>query len=338
MTTDDLSAGSGPAEQVSALLLDSLLALPLQTLLAPKVQAPLLRAALCRLLRSPGALPGSGTGLDALTAQAARWLRAQATLRQAIPPSLIELMRELLRRPYVPDRGLMLGLMSVPPLRTLTRELMVGTLLDYGRKLRAATTEPAAGAKGAGAAPKGGLLGRLATEAVRKGGAAAQALAPGVTSLVTDELERQMQRRATEFADGSVDELLQRAAATLTDPQRAAEQTAVKLAVLDYMLERRGSELAQELLRLEPHAVSELLRQALLRFLESDTGEADLAAILQGLSEAAASKPALSLGALLESAGALSPVREALLLLFRQVTGPVLANGALQKALGPAAG
>ncbi len=338
MTTDDLSAGSDPAEQVSALLLDSLLALPLRTLLVPKLHAPLLRAALRSLLHGPWSRPGSGAGLDALTAHAARFLRGQATLRQAIPPALIELTRELVRRPYVPERGLMLGLISVPPLRTLTRELMVGTLLDYGRKLRAATTEPAAGSKSGAAPSRGGLLGRLATEAVRKGGAAAQAIAPGVTSLVTDELERQMQRRATEFADGAVDELLQRAAATLTDPQRAAEQTAVKLAMLDYLLTLRGPELAQELERLEPHALGELGRKALLAFLESATAETDLVAILQGLSDAAATDPALSLGALLESAGALEPLRAALLLLFRQVTGPVLASGALHKALPPPAG
>lgn len=337
MTTDDLSAGSQPAETVSALLLDSLLALPLRTLLVPELHAPLLRAALCSLLRGPWSRPGSGVGLAALTAHAARWLRGQANLRQTIPPTLIELTRELIRRPYMPDRKIVLGLISVPPLRTLTRELMVGTLLDYGRKLRAATTEPAAGAKGA-APPRGGLLGRLATEAVRKGGAAAQAIAPGVTSLVTDELERQMQRRATEFADGAVDELLLRAAATLTDPQRTAEQTAVKLAMLDYLLTLPGAELAQELERLEPHAVGELGQKALLGFLESDTAEADLVAILQGLSDAVAADPALSLGALLDSAGALAPVRAALLLLFRQVIGPVLASGALHKALPPAAG
>lgn len=334
MTTDDLPAGADPAARAFALLLDSLLALPLRALAVPELHAPLLRAALRGLLQGPLAASGPGGTPAALTAHAVRWLHTKDTLRRALPPPVIELLRELLRRPYVPDRGLVLGLLSAPPLRGLTRELMVGTLLDYGRKLRAATAEPAPGSKAAGAAPKGGLLGRLATEAVRKGGAAAQALAPGVTSLVSDELERQMQRRATEFADGSVDELLERAAALLTDPKRPHEHTALKLAMLDYVLTLRGPELARELERLEPHAAFEVVRLALLGWLERDTAEAELAELLRQLRDTIKEQdPPLRLGALLASAGVLEPLRAALLPLSAQVLGPLLQSGALQKAL-----
>lgn len=212
---------------------------------------------------------------------------------------------------------------------------MVGTLLDYGRKLRPGNPEPGPGQKPTGGAAKGGLLSRLASEAVRKGGAAAMAMAPGVTSAMSDEFERQMQRRATEFADGAVDNLLQRAATTLTDPGRRAEQTELKLALLDYGLSLRGPELARELERLQPAALAELVRAAAHSWLGRDSAEADLVALLQQVRDRA---PEKTLRELLAELGVLLPVRAALLHLFAQAAGPVLKSGALQRALSaPAA-
>lgn len=326
MATDDLQSEGDLAAQVAELLVDSFLAQRLDRLLLPERHGPLVLLLLGSLLR--GDPDRQRALLQSGLAQALGWLSAQPQLGAALPPAVAALMRDLLRRPYVPDRALLLGLLSTPPLRRLTRELMVGTLLDYGRKLRLATAEPAAGA------PKGGLLGRLASEAVRKGGAAAQAIAPGMTGLLTDELERQMQRRATEFAEGAVDDLLQRAVSTLTDPQRAGEQLALKLALFDYVLTLRGAEVARELEKLEPLALAELVRAALLRWLDSRSAEGELIALLEKLRAALLEQGwAGTLRELLEAGGALAPVRAALRPLFAQVTAPVLASGELGRLL-----
>lgn len=326
MATEEQQSGGDLEARVPALLVDSFLAQRLDGLLVPELHGRLLLLLLGSLLR--GDEDRQRALLQSGLVQVTRWLSAQPQLGAALPPAVTDLLRELLRRPYVPERALLLGLLSLPPLRRLTRELMVGTLLDYGRKLRLATAEPAAGA------PKGGLLGRLASEAVRKGGAAAQAIAPGMTGLLTDELERQMQRRATEFAEGAVDELLQRAVMTLTDPQRAGEQLALKLALLDYVLNLPGAEVARELARLDPLAVAELVRAALRRWLDSRAAEDELIALLTKLRAAV-----LQLGVtgtlreLVEAAGALAPVRAGLLPLFAQVMAPVLASGELERLL-----
>jgi hypothetical protein len=326
MATDDLQSEGDLAAQVAELLVDSFLAQRLDRLLLPERHGPLVLLLLGSLLR--GDPDRQRALLQSGLAQALGWLNTQPQLGAALPPAVAALMRDLLRRPYVPDRALLLGLLSTPPLRRLTRELMVGTLLDYGRKLRLATAEPAAGA------PKGGLLGRLASEAVRKGGAAAQAIAPGMTGLLTDELERQMQRRATEFAEGAVDDLLQRAVSTLTDPQRAGEQLALKLALFDYVLTLRGAEVARELEKLEPLALAELVRAALLRWLDSRSAEGELIALLEKLRAALLEQGwAGTLRELLEAGGALAPVRAALRPLFAQVTAPVLASGELGRLL-----
>ena len=323
MATEDSQAGSGQAARVTELLLDAVLAQPVQTMIVPELHARLAVGVLRHQLRAPLPL------LNTAVAAAVRWLHAQGTVGQVMPPAVVELLRELLRRPYMPERELLLGLLGRPPLRALTRELMVGTLLDYGRKLRAGAAETAPGQK---PASKGGFsaLGRLASEAVRKGGAVAMAVAPGVTSAVSDELERQMQRRAAEFTDGALDELMQRAATTLTDPQRRADQTALKLALLDYVLGLRGPVLARELERLEPQAVSELVRVAALGWLQRDSAETELVALLHKVQAMAPDK---TLGALLAELGVLAPVRAALLQLFTQATGPLLTSGALAQAL-----
>lgn len=332
MATDDLQGGGDLAARVSELLVDSFLAQPLDRLLLPELHGRLGLLMLGSLLRGDEARQRAL--MQSALLHAVRWLNGQKQLGAALPPAVVELGRELLRRPYVPDRALTLGLLSAPPLRRLTRELMVGTLLDYGRKLRQATAEPAAGA-----APKGGLLGRLASEAVRKGGAAAQAIAPGMTGLLSDELERQMQRRAAEFAEGAVDDLLQRAATTLTDPQRAAEQTALKLAMFDYVLTLRGPDLGRELERMEPQAVAELGRAALLRWLDSPAAESELIELLHKLREAVLGAGATgTLHELLTAGGALAPVRAGLLTLFAQVTAPVVASGDLGRALAGGTG
>jgi hypothetical protein len=310
---------------VTALLLDAVLAQPVQTVLVPELHARLVVTVLRHQLRAP--LPLLNTAVAAVV----RWLQAQGAIGQAIPPAVIQLLRELLRRPYMPDRQIVLGLLGRPPLRALTRELMVGTLLDYGRKLRAGGAEPPAPGQKA-PPPKGGFsaLGRLASEAVRKGSAVAMAVAPGVTSAVSDEFERQMQRRAAEFTDGAVDDLMQRAATTITDPQHRAEQTDLKLALLDYVLTLRGPVLAQEIERIEPHAVSELVRVAALSWFERETAEAELVALFHKIREQA---PNQTISALLSEAGVLDPVRAALLPLFVQATGPLISSGALGRAL-----
>jgi hypothetical protein len=246
---------------------------------------------------------------------------------------VVLLAKELLRLPYVPDRALLVALLSRPPFRRLNRELMTGTLIDYSRRIRSTLSDPNAGRSL-------GMLGRLATQAVQRGSAAVGAVAGGVASVVTDELERQMQRRAGEFAEGAVDELVGRLATTLTDPVRTAEHLEIKLSLLDFVLDLSGETVAVELSRVQPLTVITPLRAALLRWLDRPQATDELAAALAwlyaqdaGLSGAPRSVGECSLAELVGSPELLSAVRSALRTLVAHAIRPSVESGALRQAL-----
>lgn len=257
------------ADRLAQVLLDGCMGRPLRSLLPPGLCAELGRAGVLSLLRDPQADARLAQGLALLEAA----LRRVPTLRALLPADAILLLQELCRAPYAPDRMLLVALLSRPPFRRLNRELMMGTLVEYTRRIRSTLSDPNAGRNM-------GMLGRLATQAVQRGTAAVGAVASGMASVVTDELERQMQRRAGEFADSAVDELVGRLATMLTEPSRTAEHTELKLALLDFTLDLRGDTLAAELTRAQPLRLAAQLRSTLRAWLERPQAGADLTAAL----------------------------------------------------------
>jgi hypothetical protein len=325
MNTDDTSAlapppaaaspssrpGDDGAARLADAILDAILGQPLEALLPPMLLARLLREASLWHLRSAGA----EELMRALLPQLQGFLRdlGNRPLRDALPQEAVAGLRELLTRPYTPDRALLVAALSSQPFRRLNRELMVGTLLDYSRRLR---TSVEGGGMGKGLS----TLGRLASEAVKKSTSALGSIAPGMTSAVSDEFERQMQRRAADFADGAVDEMVQRVATTLTDPTRTAEQTELKLALLDFMLELRGAQVARELERMQPAAVAASLSALARVWLDREQATMELAAALLWLMSRLRSQPPAA-------------VRSALHALLAHVLRPLLDKGAPLSAL-----
>ena len=203
----------------------------------------------------------------------------------------------------------LLAVLSRPPLRRMSRELMVGTLLDYSRKVRTQMGEASQS--------RGGMLGRLASEAVKKSTSALGSIAPGMTAAVSDELERQFRTRISEFADSAVDDLAQRLAAILTDPTRQAEHRELGQSLLDFVLDLPLSTIATELHRLDPQAVATELRHPLVKWLSSPESEAELRKLTQHL---APELPTQSLQSLLGPAT--PPLRALLETLFTQALAP----------------
>ena len=195
------------------------------------------------------------------------------TLRDVVPPPIVDLLRTLMARPYLLPRPLLVAVLSRPPLRRLSRELMIATLLDYSKKVRTQVGEASQS--------RGGMLGRLATEAVKKSTSAIGSLAPGVTAAVSDELERQFRAKASEFADSAVDDLAQRLAAILTDPARLAEHKDLARSLLDYALDLPLQTVRAELTRLDPLAVTTEVRRAVHAWLLRPESEPELLALLQ---------------------------------------------------------
>lgn len=303
---------------------------PLQSLLPTELMARLGRDFALALLRDPQA----DARLAQLLTQAQAALRKLPRLRAVVPPDFVLLAKELLRLPYVPDRALIVALLSRPPFRRLNRELMTGTLIDYSRRIRSTLSDPNAGRSL-------GMLGRLATQAVQKGTAAVGAVAGGVASVVTDELERQMQRRAGEFAENAVDELVGRLATTLTDPARAAEHVEIKLSLLEFVLDLPGETVANELGRAQPLAVVAPLRAALLRWLDRPQAVDEITAALHWLYAQDVGLPAgdrrawgeRSLAEIVGSAELLTAALAGLRALIAHLIRPSLESGALQQIL-----
>lgn len=313
------------AARLAGVIVDACLARSPFALVPPQQLAPLLRELALAALRSPGA----DAMTQALLGSALEALRPRAKLRDGLPPEILSLLRELAVRPYVPSRDLIIGALSLRPCQRLTRELMVGTLLDFSRRVRTAV---ATGGASDGGKARGGVLGRLATEAVRKSTSVMGTLAPNVTSAVTDEFERQLQRRATEFAEGEAAEMVQRLAAVLTDPARAAEHKELKLALLEFVLDRPGSQLVAEIERAQPVELAARLRAAALGWLEREGATAELTAALQWLE---ARLDGQTLAALLGATGALAPLRTVLVAYFTPTLQPLLESGELARALTP---
>lgn len=294
-----------PHAAVVELLIDALLGRPLGDILPP--------ARLCATLQQLGRLylPSSQAEQHAilLWQRLDRLLDRPGTLRDVVPPPIVDVLRTLLSRPYLLPRPLLVSVLSRPPLRRLSRELMIGTLLDYSRKVRTQVGEVSQS--------RGGMLGRLATEAVKKSTSAIGSLAPGVTAAVSDELERQFRSRASEFADSAVDDLAQRLAAILTDPARMAEHKDLARSLLDFALDLPLQTVRTELSRLSPLAVTQEVRQAVHAWLLRPESDAELLSLFQLLSADLATH---SLTSLLGEAA--TPLRQLLQDLFTTALRP----------------
>jgi len=269
-----------PLERLAGLAVDRDLDRPLRELVEPALLAATARAALRAWVASDAA---EGWILDRI-GELADYLRSRrAPLGELVPPSLQAACTELAGRPYSPDREITLFLLDRPPVRELLRHLLLEELLAFGRKLRSPVMENPL-ARGLGG------LGRMASERARASGAFA-AMASQMVGAVSDELERQLDRRAGEFADAALSRVLQRLGDLLCDPSRAKEQAELRSALLQGVFELDTRELAREVERSEPRVVSAILRRSLSAWLERDETEGEIAAAIEATIATEADRP-----------------------------------------------
>ena len=238
--------------------------------------------------------------------------RDDRPLGDVVPDEVTDAVRALAAKPYSPDRGTLLAIVDRDPVRKLVREILRETLVDFGKKLRA----PVAGNS---VAKSLGGLGRFARDrAARKSGSIG-ALAGGLVGAVSEEVERQIERRAADFADGAISGVLHRFADELCDPKRVDDQAALRGAVLDGLFSLRGVDAAKELNNADPAELVATLRAALSSWAERD----DFAEQVESFVDAAlAEVDAPTLGDLLDRAD----LRE---------TATSLVVDVLQRRLGP---
>jgi hypothetical protein len=249
-----------PLPKLAALSVDAVLDTPLSRLFSTGDAVEATR----RLLQAYLASDEAVKTLNAVVEEAVARLKAQRkTLREWAPLEVQRTLRELVGRPYSPDRQLVLTLIDRPPMRALVRQLLLDVVLDFARRASA----PVAGvAKGLGA------LARMAGETVK-------AKSGGLGSLVgavSSEVERQLERRAIDFVDAALAGVFGQLADVVSDPRRAAEAAELRVALFDGAVELTLPQLAREVMNADVPGGAEVLRAGLKRWLSSDKSQASL--------------------------------------------------------------
>ena len=255
--------------RLADLTIEQMLDRPVGELLTEEVGARLWRMALEGWVHSAQALPA----LSRLVEQAANDLSAnRKSLRDAWPAEARSTVREMLQRPWSPDRQLVLTVIDRPPVRDLIRALLLETVLEFARKA---------------SAPMSGVAKGLGSFA-RMAGAAAKARSGGLGAFVgavSGEVERQVEKRATEVVDAALGGVFGEIADAISNPRRAGEAAELRLAIFDGVLELTGPQLSRELINLDVHGGAEIVREGITRWLASAGSEAAIAKAVKTLGE-----------------------------------------------------
>ncbi|MFZ5440596.1 MAG: hypothetical protein ACOZQL_11345 [Myxococcota bacterium] len=263
------------ATSLAALSIDATLTAELGTLLPRELLVSTARSALGAWLASDGGTAALGRVVEAL---ASRLQAEKRAARDVVAKDMRVALREIVGRPFSPDRRLVLTVIDREPTRELVRQLLLDAVLEFGRR---------ASAPVAGVARGLGSLAKLAGETVK-------AKSGGLGSLVgavSGEVERQLEKRAVEFVDAALGGVFGQIADSISDPRRASEAAELRMAVFDGAMELTGPQLARELINLDVPGGAGVLRQGLERWLASPEADRQLEELATFLLERDAKRP-----------------------------------------------
>lgn len=281
---------SDAADSLAALSVASVLDTPVGELIPPGWIVSTTRQALSGWLASDSALRTLNSVVEWLCNRLDSERRA---VGEVMAKDVRLALREMLGRPFSPDRKLVLTVIDREPTRELVRQLLLDAVLEFGRR---------ASAPVAGVARGLGSLARMAGERVkaRSGGLGT------LVGAVSDEVERQLEKRAVEFVDSALAGVFGQLADAISNPHRAAEAAELRTAFFDGALELTGPQLARELANLDVAGGTEILRGGLTRWLASPESDAQLAEYARLLLERDGQRP---LGEVLQDIGLLEVTR-----------------------------
>lgn len=277
-------------EQLAELSLDAQLDQTMGALLPEAEVAKALRAAIEGWVRSPQALPGLTKVVEDAVAQLQADGRA---LKDVLPAELKELTRNVLKRPWSPDRKLVLTVIDRPPVRELVRALLMDTVVEFGRR---------ASAPVAGVASALGGFAKLAMGTAKEKSGTFGAL----VGAVGGEVERQVEKRASDFVDYSLSKVIGQIADSISDPKKAKEAAELRAALYEGVLELTQTQLSRELMNLDVPGGAEVVRDGLERWVSSPGADAVFAGLANDLNRQYGAR---TLRAVLEEAGQLQTFR-----------------------------
>ena len=219
------------------LVVDHLMAQPVASLVQPDQAA-------AQVVR---ALDGATRGDEAEA-----WLRARITelrgqvpdgkLGDRVPVEVARPLRDVLARPFQPDRELVGRLMDHAAMRGLIKDVMRSSLTGFVDNVKALqqAVPPSVLQRGPG-------LGRL--KALSQG---MRAVSEGVVSQVGRELEHRMSSKVGEFVDEALAQSMAQVADHVCDPRNAAKWGAYRAYLLDTTLDLDNRQLVAEVDKLDP--------------------------------------------------------------------------------------
>ncbi|MEN9799620.1 MAG: hypothetical protein RL653_3317 [Pseudomonadota bacterium] len=273
------------AQRLAALSVDEALQQPVSTLLPPARAASVVLEAVKGWLATEGALLALGRAVESIRQEAL----AVDSLGDELPEQLVEGLERWLARPWSPDRAVVLALLDRKPVRQLIRQLLKDALLEFGESVTAPVQGVARGLTG---------FAKKATERAGVFGA--------VASVVGSEVERQLERRAADFADQALSGVLQKLADDFSSPSRAEAQAEMRAALFEGFLGIHGGALAREVTRADVVGGTRVLREAMDGWLSSAVGEAQLRRTVERIVAREAHRPA---GEVLEELGLRAALR-----------------------------
>lgn len=299
MSTEDirkkLVGGAPAAEKLVELLLEDTLSRRLGELLPPAGTATAVVEGLKAWVGSDGALRFQ----LALGERGREWLeRQRMTVGQLTGRGVEDAFLDLVARPVPPNREILLFLLDREPMRLLLRELFLDALLAFGRKVRApVASHPLA--KGLGG------LGRMARDRARA--TTLGAIASDVADRLSDEMERQLEKKAVDFADAALEGLIAKLVDLLSRPERAEQQAALLEALVEGLFALEAGEIAGELERTDPELRTTILRRGLGAWASSDEAIPQIRDVVEALLEGEEER---KLGDLLDELGLLDTWRD----------------------------
>ncbi len=306
----DTSPG-GSLDRLATLVVEHALEQPLEAHLPPASMARSLHTGLEGWLASDTAEHELATAIQRLHQAMAKDPRP---LREALPAEMVKALTEqAATRRYSPDRELVLSVLDRPPVRSLVRGLLLNVLIDFSRKVSAPVTESrvARGLTG---------LAKLAAQQAKSSSGALGSMA----STISDEIERQVEKRARDFADSALSGVMQQIADALSQPGGgSSEQAELRVALLDGVMGLKVSQLGQELARADVPASAKSLRKSLSRWLASEGSQAELEGWLTKAMQAEGKRP---LREVLGKVGLLEPARTLGKEALRERLAPVVAS------------
>lgn len=260
-------ATDGPLPKLAALSVDAVLDTPLADFSGRDQAVSVTRRLVQAWLQSPEAPKTLGKLVDEVVAKLQADRRA---LKDVAPAEVQAILRELIGRPFSPDKRLVLTIIDREPTRDLVRQLLLDLVLDFGRRASA----PVAGvAKGLGA------LARMAGETVKSKSGGLGSL----VGAVSGEVERQLEKRAIDFVDAALGGVFGELADAISNPKRAEEAAELRMAIFDGVLELTLPQLAREVMNGDVPGGAEVVRAGLTRWLASKDADATLGQVAQAV-------------------------------------------------------